>query len=57
MGTSPFEDGSVATPCFSDVLEAQRWAVQVVRQAEAEAATSKHQKRSKKTEEFTVIGL
>lgn len=45
MGTTTFpsegrhgEDPNVLpAPCFSDVLEAQRWAVQVVRHAEAEA--------------------
>eukprot|EP00438_Fugacium_kawagutii_P002173 Skav228807 [mRNA] locus=scaffold359:152502:154763:+ [translate_table: standard] len=30
--------GMLPAPCFSDVLEAQRWAVQVVRRAEEEAA-------------------
>lgn len=42
MGTTTFpserEDSSgLPAPCFSDVLEAQRWAVEVVRHAEAEA--------------------
>lgn len=44
MGTTTFpsegrhgEENVLPAPCFSDVLEAQRWAVQVVRHAEEEA--------------------